>query len=145
MPIISGGKIIEGSGGTGQKSAVYEYDFATDGGAVSTIAMRPLGTSPASIPSGAIIDDTVVEVLTVLTSGGAATIAAQIEAANDVVNAAAVGGAPWSTLGRKAGIPISAATSLKTTAARVPSVVIAAAALTAGKVRLHVDYDEPIA
>jgi hypothetical protein len=61
-------------------------------------------------------------------------VAVQVEAANDIVNAAAVSGAPWSTTGRKSVIPVfTGATTVLTTAARDISIVIAAAALTAGQ------------
>lgn len=108
------------------------YDFAVDGGAVSTIAL----TGNIPIPSGAIIIGGYVDVETQLTSGGAATIAVQVEAANDILTAVAV--ASWTT-GRKNVLPaptsgaLTASTAVKTTAARDISVVIAAAALTAGK------------
>jgi hypothetical protein len=142
MPIISGGKVIEGARQrTVRPNAVFEYDFAIDGGAVSTIALRQITGGP--IPSGAEVVDTILDILTIPTSGGAATGALQIEAANDVVAAAVISGAPWSSLGRKSGIPVSAATSLKTTAARNPSVLIGAFAWTAGKFRLVVEYIDP--
>src|SRR5688500_17062465 len=74
------------------------YDFAVDGGAISTIAL----TSGLVIPAGAIITRGYIEVLTALTSGGAATIACQVEAANDILTAVAV--ASWTT-GRKNILP----------------------------------------
>lgn len=107
------------------------YDFAVDGGAVSTIAI----TAGTPIPSGAVIVGGYVDVTTPLTSGGAATIACQVEAANDILTAVAV--ASW-TAGRKNILPapasgaLTATTAVKTTADRNISIVIAAAALTAG-------------
>ncbi len=74
------------------------YDFAVDGGAVSTIAI----TSGTPLPSGATIVGGYVDVITQLTSGGAATIACQVEAANDILTAVAV--ASW-TAGRKNVLP----------------------------------------
>lgn len=108
-----------------------KYDFAVDGGAVSTIAI----TSGLPIPSGSVILGGYVDVTTGLTSGGAATIACQVEAANDILTAVAV--ASWTT-GRKNILPapttgaLTASTAVKTTADRNISIVIAAAALTAG-------------
>lgn len=108
-----------------------KYDFAVDGGAVSTIAI----TSGTPIPSGSVILGGYVDVTTALTSGGAATIACEVEAANDILTAVAV--ASWTT-GRKNVLPspttgaLTASTAVKTTAARDISIVIAAAALTAG-------------
>lgn len=107
------------------------YDFAVDGGAVSTIAL----TSGSPIPSGSVILGGFVDVLTQL-SGATATIAAQVEAANDILTAVAV--ASW-TVGRKNILPavttgaLTASTAVKTTADRNISIVIATAALTAGK------------
>jgi hypothetical protein len=108
------------------------YDFSQQGGAISTIALSG-GALP--IPAGAVIIGGYVDVTTPLTSGGAATIAAQVEAANDILTAVAV--ASW-TAGRKNILPsqttgaLTASTAVKTTAARDISIVIAAVALTAG-------------
>lgn len=108
-----------------------KYDFAVDGGAVSTIAI----TSGTPIPSGSVVVGGYVDVTTALTSGGAATIACQVESANDILSAVAV--ASWTT-GRKNILPaptsgaLTASTAVKTTADRNISIVIATAALTAG-------------
>lgn len=141
MSYITGGQYMPGSG-LQKRAGVWEYSFALDGGAVGTIALRSVD-GPRSLSAASIVVNSLVEVLTVPTSGGAATLAAQIEAANDVVNAAVISGAPWSTVGRKAGIPVSATTSLKTTAARNPSLVVGTAALTAGVIRLYAEWFDP--
>jgi hypothetical protein len=134
--------VIEGT--TSLKSAQGEYDFAVDGGAVGTITLRAAsgGSSVGNdIPQGAIITGGYIEVDTIVTSGGAATVSAGSEAAADLQAAAAVSGAPWSTTGRKNITPaFTAATSVKTTARRQLSIAIAAAALTAGKFRVVVFY-----
>ena len=105
------------------------YSFAADGGAVGSINLLP----SADIPAGAIILGGLVDVTTPPTSGGAATLAVQVEAAGDMVAAAAVSGAPWSTTGRKSVVPaFTGATSVKTTAARNVVAVVGTAALTAG-------------
>jgi hypothetical protein len=154
MPVMSGGNIMPGairrSGALSAESTagdpvVYgalrwvraDYSFATDAGAVGTLAL--IGTT--AIPAGAIVLGGLLEVTTPPTSGGAATIAVQVEAANDTVAAAAVSGAPWSTTGRKSVIPVfTGATSLKTTAARDVSIVIGTAALTAGGFTVYLAY-----
>ena len=108
------------------------YDFAVDGGAISTIAI----TSGTPIPAGSVIVGGYVDVLTQCTSGGAATIACQVEAANDILTAVAI--ASWTT-GRKNVLPaptsgaLTAGTQVKTTADRNISIVIAAQTVTAGK------------
>ena len=107
------------------------YDFAVDGGAISTIAI----TSGTPIPAGSTIVGGYVDVITPL-AGATATIACQVEAANDILTAVAV--ASW-TAGRKNILPapttgaLTAGTMVKTTADRNISIVIATAALTAGK------------
>jgi hypothetical protein len=142
MPILESGQSREGTAsyGSGQiKLYRGDYDFATDGGAVSTIALS--GTT--GIPSGAIILSAYIEVTVAPTSGGAATIAVQVESAADVQAAAAISGAPWSTAGVKlSSARTRAAAPVKTTAARDVSIVIATAALTAGAFRVYVEYME---
>ena len=107
------------------------WDFAVDGGAQSTIAI----TSGTPIPSGSTIVGGYVDVLTQCT-GATATIACQVEAANDILTAVAI--ASW-TVGRKNVLPapttgaLTASTAVRTTAARNISIVIATANLTAGK------------
>lgn len=154
MGVIRGGTVIPGAqrrafnpdvegGYAGNlKIARADYDFAVDAGAVGTLAL--LGAT--DVPSGAIILGGVLKVVTVPTSGGGATMAIQVEAANDIVTAAAIAGAPWSTTGRKSVIPVfTGATSVETTAARDISLVIGTAALTAGKFTLFLVYIDPTA
>jgi hypothetical protein len=115
-----------------------DYDFAVDGGAQGTLTLR---SNDGSIPNGSVIMGGYLEVETILASGGAATGALQAQAANDVVNATAFDGAPFSSTGRKSIIPaFTGATSLKTTAAKDPKFVIAAADLTGGKFNLVLVY-----
>jgi hypothetical protein len=111
------------------KVARGRYDFAVDGGAVGEIDL----TRTAQIPANAIILGGFIEVDTVLTSGGAATVAVKAEGAADIHAAAAISGAPWSTTGRKTVVPaFTGATTVKTTAARKIQATVATAALTAG-------------
>ena len=144
MPILPSGRLSEGNaayGGGEVKLYRADYSFATDGGAVGTIALS--GTT--GIPSGAILLSAYLEVTTVPTSAGAATIAVQVESAGDVQAAAAISGAPWSTTGVKlSSARTRAAAPVKTTAARDVSAVIATAALTAGAFRVYVEYVEAL-
>ena len=137
--------VKEGVGNPYGKIARGIYDFAVDGGAVSTITLM----KDTFIPSGATIMGGWIEVDTTLTSGGAATIAVQVEAAGDIVGAVAV--ATW-TAGRKqiipgltAGAALAASAVVRTTAARDISIVIAAATLTAGKFSVVLWYADPLA
>lgn len=135
MPIVEGTR--------GLKEARGEYDFAVDGGAISTITLRAASSDSNGneIPSGSVIMGGYIEVDTLLTAGGAATVGVNSEAAGDLQAAITVAGAPWSTTGRKAITPVfTAAASVKTTARRNLAITIAAFALTAGKFRVVVWY-----
>lgn len=138
MPIIESNSPEGGSVGR-VKFARGDYSFAVDGGAVSTIAL----TGSTFIPAGSIIVGGFIEVTTTLTSGGAATIAVQVESAGDICAATAV--ASWTT-GVKNVLPartsgsLTASTAVKTTAARDISIVIASAALTAGVFKVVLEY-----
>ena len=135
MPVMEGTR--------GLKEARGEYDFAVDGGAISTITLRsaPSDSNGNEIPSGSIIMGGYIEVDTVPTAGGAATVGVNSEAAADLQTAITIAGAPWSTTGRKAITPVfTAGSGVKTTARRNLAVTIAAFALTAGKFRVVVWY-----
>jgi hypothetical protein len=60
--------VIEGT--KGLKRWKGSYDFAVDGGAVSTIALR---SEDGQLPNGAVVMGGFVKVTTPLTSGGAGT------------------------------------------------------------------------
>lgn len=128
MPVISGGNVLSG-GEADLRLIKASYSFAANGGAVGTIGLL----SGTDIPQGAIILGGFLDVTVIAASSGSATIAVQVEAANDIISAAAYSGAPWSSTGRKSVIPaFTGATTVKTTAPRNVSVVIGTAALTAG-------------
>jgi hypothetical protein len=113
------------------------YEFALDGGAVGDIALRG-----DTLPSGAIILDAWVHVDTVVTSGGAATVAVKVEGAADINAVDAISGAPWSTTGAKRTDFTATTAPIKTTAARSIVATVATAALTAGKFSVIVEYVE---
>lgn len=121
-----------------QHSVIYEYDFAVDGGAVGTKALRVIG-GDGNPPPGAIVSGktVVIDVLTAVVGAGA-SLALQIETANDVQTAAAVSGAPWSTTGIK---DPSLEAPLKLVTGGPVSSVISAAVLTAGKFRVYESYE----
>jgi hypothetical protein len=108
-----------------------DYDFSVDGGAISTITLR---SKTGPIPIGSIILGGYADVTTLVAAGGSAgTVAIQAESAGDMIAAASVLGAPWSSTGVKSTIPVfTGATAVKTTAERAPAMVIGAFALTAG-------------
>jgi hypothetical protein len=115
-----------------------EYDFAVDGGAVGTIVLR---SDDGPIPAGSYIMQSVLDVLTLFTTGAGATAALTIESAGDVVAATIVSGAPYSTTGLKTTLQLgTGASMIKTSASRSPSLVIAVGAITAGKFRFVLQY-----
>lgn len=133
MPLIPGTREIK----------VYrgEYDFAVDGGAISTIVLRASPGSQGPIPSGSVILEAFLDVTTGFTTGSAAQAALTVEAANDLVSATVVSGAPYSTTGLKATLPVfTAASMIKTTAERSPSIVVSVGTITAGKLALIIFY-----
>lgn len=135
MPIMEGTRAV--------KTAVGEYDFAVDGGAVGTIVLRsaPGDSNGNEIPAGSVILGGYIEVDTALTSGGAATVAVTAESAGDLQTATAISGDPWSSTGRKDVAPdMTGSATIKTTARRSLAITVAAAALTAGKFRVVVFY-----
>lgn len=134
MPINQGGNVVGDH--RPLMRARFRYSFATDGGAVGTLTLRG-----DPLPSGALVLGGYIDVTTALTSGGAATVALQLEGAGDLQAAAAITGAPWSTTGRKSIVPaFTGATSVLTTAARSVAAAIAVAALTAGAFDVYLFY-----
>jgi hypothetical protein len=138
MPVIEGTWRV-GAGGvrSARKTAVGLYDFAIEGGAVGDITLRG-----DTIPSGAVIIDSLIKVETALTSGGAATVAIKAESAADINAADAISGAPWSTTGSKRGDLTATTAPVTTTAARALVATVAVEALTAGKFTVVVTYVE---
>jgi hypothetical protein len=122
--------------GTSQlKTYTGEWSFAVDGGAVSTITLR---SNDGPIPSGSIILGGVIDV-TVAALSGTGTMA--FSTGQTAADLTAATGAAGLTIGLKAIIPVfTAATMIKLTADRTPSVAIATAAFTAGTLRLRLVY-----
>jgi hypothetical protein len=115
---------------TGPSGYSFEYDFAQDGGAVGSIPLR--GTD---LPQYFVVTDVSVDCKTAFTSAGSATTAFTTgQSAGDVqaVTAFDDGGNLGSSV-RVIGVTVNK----KMTAARTPALVVAAAALTAGKFVLH--------
>lgn len=132
MPVIEGTR--------GIKTAVGEYDFAVDGGAIGSITLRPL-LGDNVIPAGSVILGGYLEIDTGFTTGTGATMAINVESAGDIVAATIVSGAPYSTTGRKSIVPAgTGATSVKTTVARSIVATIATGTVTAGKGRVVLEY-----
>lgn len=116
-----------------------KYAFAVDGGAVGDINLLP----SAVIPSGALILGCLINVITVPTSGGAATVALKAESAADLNAADAISGAPWSTTGFKWADLTFATNPVKPSALRNITATIGTADLTAGEFDVVVFFLAP--
>jgi len=121
-----------------QQIAAFTFDAAGyDANGVSNMTVLAHPT-PVELPANAIVMGGFLDVNTLFTSANAnnGTIAVSVEAANDIVTAAAVSGAPYSTIGRKAITPKAntpESTAVKTTVARKITCTVAVSALLTGK------------
>lgn len=107
-----------------------------------TVAAHGLGVT---IPDKAIVVGGVMQVNALFTSAGGdtGTVAISVQSANDIVTAAAVSGAPYSSTGLKAITPKAntpETTGIALTAAREVTATVAVQALTAGKLTLNLYY-----
>ena len=110
-----------------------EYDFIKDGGAVGELELRG-----GILPPGALVDFSLLDVQTGLTSGGAATAALSLVSAADVKDEAAL---TSYTTGTKACNPNKTATnSVKISESTKLKLTIAIAPLTAGKFVAVLEY-----
>lgn len=115
------------------------YDFAVSGGAIGTITLKGSeGAGAPTIPKGAIVTKVIFDTVTATASGGSATLAFGTGQAGNDLKAATAYGTYTALL---AGVPVeTAATAIKMTADRNPTVTIATAALTAGKIYVLIEY-----
>lgn len=130
-----------GPGDTGLKPKYqFTYDFAVLGGAISTIVLTQVD---GPLPNKFIIQNAMLDIITPLDSathvGFAGLSTGQV--ADDLVTAIIVAGTPWSAIALKATKVLIATitTQIKATAARSPSIVISAEALSAGKFNLFIE------
>jgi hypothetical protein len=116
--------------------AEFEYDFAKEGGAIGNITLRG-----GKLPVGALVLNGFVYTETAVTATGAATVALQINSANDVLTATAKGSF---TAGAKLqGLPDFATIAESILVASTPKgvvAVVATDALLTGKFRVYVQY-----
>ena len=137
-PVGAGVGGFTGGGLGAVGNAKMTYDFATDGGAISTITPS---NSP-TLPVGAIVLGGVIDITTSLGSGGAATIAlgfgsgAQVAALKGATAVASYTAGTTLVL-----IPIfTSATYYKLTAAARMTLTVAAVALNAGRMDVNIAY-----
>lgn len=123
-------------GPNSRRTIVATYSFAVHGGGTGSYAL-------ASLPSGARVVGGWVEVSGTPTAvSGTPTMALSVEAANDLITAASILGAPWSTTGKKAITPKAntpETTSITLTADRNVTLAIAAAEVNTGVISVYLD------
>jgi hypothetical protein len=120
--------------------AVATFDASIAGN--QTIAAHSLGVT---LPIYAIVVGGFIDVNTLFHSAGAdaGTIAISVEGANDIQTAAAVSGAPYSSINRKAIVPKAntpESTAVKTTAARAITATVAGQVLTSGLLTVYLYF-----
>lgn len=125
-----------------ERVARFEFDAGVVGN--RTIAAHGTGVI---LPANSVVVGGFVNVNTAFTSASTntGTIAISVEAANDILSAAAVSGAPYSTIGRKAIVPKAStpeSTSVLVTVAREITCTVAVAALLTGKLTGYLYYVE---
>ncbi len=111
--------------------------FTFDAGVAANRTIAPHGTG-VTLPANAVIVGGFIDVNTAFTSAGGdtGTIAISVEGVDDIVAAAAVSGAPYSSIGRKTIVPKAntpEATSVKASTAKEITCTVAVAALLTGK------------
>lgn len=140
-PLASG----DGPGLGVLRVARFEFD-------ASIVANQSIGAhgTGVTIPANGIVVGGFFDINTLFTSasGNTGTIAIHVQAANDIQAAAAVSGAPYSTIGRKAIVPKAntpESTSVKASVEREITCTVAVATLTAGKLTGYLYYVEGVA
>lgn len=140
-PLMSGDLVAGGLGVL--RVARFQFDAGVE-------ANRPIGAHGVGVtlPANALVVGGFIDVNTAFTGDTNATLAISVQAANDIISAAAVSGAPFSTIGRKAIVPKAntpESTSVKTSAAKEITCTVAVAALLTGKLTGYLYYVEGIA
>jgi hypothetical protein len=117
------------------------YDFAVDGGATSTITP----SAGVVIPANAIVTEAWIDVIASVTSAGAGTVAVQLVNAGDILGTTAKTSLSAGTVlvGVPNGNDTTAPAPLKIASDATLQVVIATAALTAGKINIYIEYIYP--
>jgi hypothetical protein len=115
------------------------YDFSTQGGAIGDISLKDVEGAAAILPSGAIVTKVFIDVVTAVTSDGAATVAVKSEGAGDMLSATAK--ASFTLAALLAGVQDGAVGNMiRMTADRTIKITVAAADLTAGKLNVFIEY-----
>jgi len=122
----------------GIRIAKAKYDFAVQGGAQTTFNLVGEDGKPVVLPSGAVVVDCLIDVLTAGAAGGSGTMSLGTgQAGNDLKSVFAAA----SYTGRVACVPVgTAATAIKLTADRTMTGTIATTNWTQGKFWVYVYY-----
>lgn len=116
------------------------WDFAVQGGAVSTINLLDEQGNPAILPKGAIVTNVVLDVVTPCTTSASGTGSLGLLTATDLLAATAAA----SITGFLAGVPVGTAATWKGPVTAVGGTQItfgiATGALTAGKFNAIIEY-----
>ena len=135
-PVIEGGLAAASAFGLGvMRVAHAKYDFAVDGGAVSTITL----TANATIPNNAIVIGGTINSTTAAV-GATATIAVGTAAGSSTSSLLAATAVTSFTTGAKLNSAATFAAPVKLTAAGAVTITIATAALTAGVIEIFAAY-----
>ncbi len=123
-------------------SLMCKWTYAAQGGASGTsLSLLDKNGKACVLPSGAIIRDVLFDFSTAATSGGSATLSVGT-AQNGAGFKSAL--AVASATGLVAGIPVgTAATAIKLTADRTPTLTVSAATLTAGVMNAYIQFQLP--
>ena len=134
MAILTGPSI---EGAVLRGIAKFTYDFAVHGGTVGTINL-----TGDTLPKYAIVYGGLIDVITAISdTGGTSTASLHINAGNDLVSATATSGAPWSTTGIKAIMPVATAgTSIALTADLNVTITVGTENLLGGKFNVFLMY-----
>jgi len=118
-----------------KRVAYFEYDFAVDGGAIGTVALRG-----DRLPLDAIVTSGMVHTNAAFTSSGAPTVTLGVETAVDVLASTLKGALTLNALLDT--VPVgTAATSIRTTTVgKGITMTIGVAAITAGKLTVAMEY-----
>lgn len=129
--------VVVTGGLAGVGNAKFTYDFAVDGGAISTITP----TNSPTIPLAAIVLGGVIDITTTLTGAGASIALGFGSGAQIASLKGATAVASWAAGTTLVMIPIfTSATYYKLTAAARMTLTVSGGALTAGKMDVNIAY-----
>lgn len=125
----------DGKGTTPMLVATGTYDFAVDGGAISTITLK----TNTLIPAGAIISGAHIHAATAPV-GASATVAVGTSAGSSTTSILTATAITSLTLNAVITGTVTGALPIRLTAAGYITVTIATTALTAGKLKIYIHY-----